>query len=544
MRVTARPQPGALAFPLTALGGALALYAILVVATIIATGGVFEYPLDDPYIHLALAEQIAQGNYGINAGEMSSPGSSPLFPLLLTPFAGSPVQRFLPALWNLVGLAVSAWLWGRLLFEAGYARVGWRRFGYAIAGLGPAVLLMPQVALLGMEHALHAAAALAVVLGLMRHFAGERPGGPTLVVVGALLSSAFRFEAMALGLLAGVALFFTGRRGAGVLAALCAFLPIIVFMGVLTSLGLDPTPSSVQVKLEGDTVGVQSPIASFFLDRLLNLLKPGGILVVVLIVSLLVMRRVLAGVGENRFGWLAVTVIGAGVAHLLVGQIGWMNRYEHYLVVGLVASLVALLPRVDLEPASPRTSPPTPAPRPAPRPAFAIALAAIFIAPFYAYQPGGTVHLPGGAQAIFTQQGQMARFARDVLDAPVAVNDIGRVAWRNPNYVLDLWGLASSEAREIRLGHPTPGWTGNLTEKHDVPVAMVYDHWFQGATGPDWVRMGQFELTVPTRFLGGPAVGFYATTPASVDKLRAKLLEWIPTLAPDSRFIWEEGMEP
>jgi hypothetical protein len=45
------------------------------------TGGTFVYALDDPYIHLAMAEQLVQGHYGINASEPSSPSSSMIWPV-------------------------------------------------------------------------------------------------------------------------------------------------------------------------------------------------------------------------------------------------------------------------------------------------------------------------------------------------------------------------------------------------------------------------------------------------------------------------------
>ncbi len=37
--------------------------------------GVFEYPLDDVYIHLAMASGIARGTYGVNPGEAASAAS-------------------------------------------------------------------------------------------------------------------------------------------------------------------------------------------------------------------------------------------------------------------------------------------------------------------------------------------------------------------------------------------------------------------------------------------------------------------------------------
>jgi hypothetical protein len=49
----------------------LLLSSFLVLHVVKDTGGHFIYPLDDPYIHLALAENLAHGHYGINATEFS-----------------------------------------------------------------------------------------------------------------------------------------------------------------------------------------------------------------------------------------------------------------------------------------------------------------------------------------------------------------------------------------------------------------------------------------------------------------------------------------
>ena len=46
---------------------------VILLATILwMTRGHFSYSLDDAYIHLALAQQIVHGHYGINASESSS----------------------------------------------------------------------------------------------------------------------------------------------------------------------------------------------------------------------------------------------------------------------------------------------------------------------------------------------------------------------------------------------------------------------------------------------------------------------------------------
>ena len=79
------------------------IYTVLVaalIAEVFVKTGHFVYPLDDAYIHLALAEQLAHGQYGTNPGEFSSPSSSLLWPFLLIPFAGTRLHTFVPLIFQ------------------------------------------------------------------------------------------------------------------------------------------------------------------------------------------------------------------------------------------------------------------------------------------------------------------------------------------------------------------------------------------------------------------------------------------------------------
>ncbi|HIF21262.1 MAG TPA: hypothetical protein EYQ27_04970 [Gemmatimonadetes bacterium] len=73
-----KPQPGVwLPVSLFAALLGLTFYQILVF-----NDGHFTYALDDPYIGLAMAEELLHGNYGINPGEPASAASTILRPLL------------------------------------------------------------------------------------------------------------------------------------------------------------------------------------------------------------------------------------------------------------------------------------------------------------------------------------------------------------------------------------------------------------------------------------------------------------------------------
>jgi hypothetical protein len=71
----------------------VALCAGELAAIVLLNGGHFTYALDDAYIHLALARNIAHGHYGVNAGEFAAPASSALWPFLLAPFAALAATR-------------------------------------------------------------------------------------------------------------------------------------------------------------------------------------------------------------------------------------------------------------------------------------------------------------------------------------------------------------------------------------------------------------------------------------------------------------------
>jgi len=501
-------------YPLLALLGVGLWFIVLQARGIVWAGGVFEYPLDDVYIHLAIAEQITLGGYGVNTSEVTSPGSSPLYPLLLTPFSGTEAQRWLPLYWNCVGLVVVALLWGRLIAYAGYRGT----MGVALALLGPVALNTAGVAMTGMEHTLHAAASLCIVYGLFVLADQKRVSG--LLLLGILLAPALRPEGLALALVGAGVLMLSGRIAFGALATVMAVLPVALFVWFLVSLGLDPLPNSVQAKLVGAEDAELGRLARAIGTFRLNLLELPGLLMLGFIVVL----SALAAAAQGGRRWVALGLAAAGLAHLFFGQIGWMERYENYILTSLAAGAVVM--------AHGASSAMT-----ASLPAVLIALAGGI------YMPHAWEEYRFNPRAIHLQQAQTSRFVKDYLKTDVAVNDLGWVAWRNPNYVLDLWGLASDEARTIRIFEPSLGWAGPLVAKRGVPVALIYDtdDWLGYAVGRDWVRVGEFRLDLQRGFLGASFVGVYATSPEHVELVENALLAFEPELPDGTGVIFMDG---
>lgn len=512
-------SPAARMLPVWGMCAALAGFLALEIFAALQAG-VFEYPLDDVYIHLAMASNIARGTYGVNAGEAASAASSILYPFLLMPFPDSAFQRLLPLFWNTLAVVGCGWVWGLIAAEARLSGpVAW-----FMVLAAPVTVNISGVGFTGMEAGPHMLASLAIVLGLWRALNGR--GGAPWLVAAAIAAPLLRYEGLALALLAAGALALAGHRRPAALIAAGAVGGVVAFSLFLVSLGLDPLPGSVLAKTAGLDRAGSLPMR-LFLGLAFNLTKPAGLLLAALVFAAGLFLAAFPTLRRGAaFGILAVAGLAA-IAHLFLGQIGWMHRYEPYILLSLMGAILLAQTAVTGRAAQLM------------RAATAVAAAAAAVAYFptlwgqYVWNP----------RAIHLQQAQMARFAQDYLEVPVAVNDLGRVAWGNPHYVLDIWGLGSAEARRIRFGAtpPAAGWAGPLARAHGVRAAMIYDFWFADAVGPDWVRLAELRMNRPEGALGAWTVTFYATDPAFAPAMRAALERFAPTLPEDAALTILEG---
>ncbi|WP_424944201.1 hypothetical protein [Aliiroseovarius crassostreae] len=468
--------------------------------------GMFEFPLDDVYIHMAMAEQIMAGGYGVNAGEFASASSSPLFSLLLLPFAGQDAQIYVPIFWNVVGLLGAAWLWGRVVADA----LGRDPLSWGIALAGPLALNISGLAFAGMEHTLHVWATMAVVRGIQLEARGDE--GLWLIVPAVILGPLLRFEGLAVSAAAIMFLMLHGRMRLALVLGLATLLPLILYMAFLKSLGLSALPNSVLAKLGGQPW-----------------LRPYRFWAIPGLIGLAWSLTQLIRLPRGSKLWTTYAVLAPALfafsGHCLLGQFGWMNRYEIYALFFLFAMGVLVLGYVA---ASSR-----------------MRLVLLLVLLFLGQEYWKDTMLRGvvSPRAVSLQQAQMARFAKEYVQAPVAVNDLGYVVWRNPNYVLDLWGLASKDALAIRKSDPAPHWAGPLADQTGVELAMIYEAWLYEAVGENWVKLGDLVLDVSNGIIAQSRVAFYATSPEHVAPLGAKLDEFVPTLPEGAHFEFAEGAQ-
>ena len=161
-------------WPLLAGAGLLlAITGLLSVTTTARTGGRFVYPLDDPYIHMAMAKNLSlYGVWGVTPHGFTSTSSSPLWTLLLALvyFVVGPAE-IAPLLLCLVCGLLLLVVTDRLIQEHGLGP--WARAA-TLCGL---VLLVPLPAVLftGQEHVLQTMLSLAFVWAMAAVVNRQRP---------------------------------------------------------------------------------------------------------------------------------------------------------------------------------------------------------------------------------------------------------------------------------------------------------------------------------------------------------------------------------
>lgn len=486
------------AYQLRVTAGAIILSAIYAAAVMLIASPVSFYTMDDPYIHMALAENIARGHFGVNFGEASNPSSSILWPWLLAVSERVGVMLWAPLLIN-ISCFVGSLNVALRFAEARLDRVGRERV-LILVGLGFLAFNVFGVMFTGMEHSLHV---LLTVLAVARVIDGKYD---VTTLNALILAPLVRFEgAIILAFGVGAALvdrkWMFAAAAAGGAASLAG-----VYAWWLTGLGLPVLPSSVLSKsaassslVEGGGGMTDALLANF----IKNIGSPAAPMLAVLMLG-----AVYAAV--KRTGRDRVLALGAIAVLLLATMLGRMDSYARYEVYVLCAAGLALVHLLSAElklvlGSITRTL----------VLGGGLCLVGALLGPYV------LITTPQAARNIERQQYQMHRLVTECWKKPVAINDLGWVSVRNEQYVLDLYGLGNEEARKARAA-AEPGWMKRLADAHDVELAMFYGQWFPDVPA-DWVRVGMIvdEERQVTPYAN--AVQVYATRPEAVEQVRACL---------------------
>lgn len=505
--------------------GALLLFVTALAAVSIqvyrATEGHIGYALDDAYIHMSIARNVAEhGVWGINTDAFASASSSPLWTALLAAaFWLVGVRETLPLLLNLAAAVALIVVLGRLLkaqLLTGQA---------AFATLAAVVLFAPMVPMvwIGMEHSLNNLIVVLLAWSCLELVSPGAQGRAWVLYVLAGLACATRIEGLFVVGGCAVALWSARRRWLAVGACAAGLAPVLLLGVWNLAHGWFFLPASVMMKQT-----VLPPPDATWLGTLVWSVRhayPPAVFVAMLVFAgILLAQSAVASRTLHAQPLLTITVV-TSLLHLGLARFGFLYRYESYaMVLGVLAIGVALQQYAD---------------RIARLVRLVSARDAVLAAVMLAVVAGSertlqsNVVLINTAGHIYRQQRQMGRFVARYYGADaVALNDIGAVSFYSDARVYDLAGLASLEAAVARReGTFDTRYINNWLAQGQVPIAIVYDFWYpqERRFYDRWQRVGRW-ITDDQDELTEGAVTFYARTAEEATRLRRHLDDFTTTL--------------
>jgi hypothetical protein len=504
------------------------------------SGNSLIYPLDDAYIHMSLAKNLAlHGVFGVTADGFTACSSSPLWVFLIS------------AVYALVG--VHTWpplafgfFFGLILIVAAceiLLRSGASRFSTIFSVTALCLFIpLPVLVLSGMEHVLH------ILLSVLLMFwaasfiteprvpAWMRFALPTTIAAAVMI----RFET--LFLVGAIVLLLLLRR---------RFLPAGLFLGAalapIAILGLYSVskgwfflPTSLLLKGRmPEFLSLASVVRSAGFAAFSQLLGTPHLMIAMVALVVIYLWRGTRGASPWDRGQVMICLsLITILVHLQYARLNFnlLGRYEGYLLGMAILSVGC----ADLSVVFQNL-----------RAAFAkksnileflpLSIAVLLVlAPLFQHGVQTATQFPAGRRSLYRQQYQMARFLAAYYNtSSVAANDIGAVNFFTRIRCLDLYGLANREICRLKLaGRFDTRALNQLAMAENTRVAIVYDSWFQDQLynqffsprlPASWRRVAVWR-TEGAVLSADDHVTFYAVNPAEALRLKQSLSQFASQL--------------
>jgi hypothetical protein len=488
--------------------------------------GHFAYALDDAYIHMAIAKNLAQHRvWGLSQYGFNSSSSSLLWTSLLAlVYCLFGVNEITPFVLNLI-FATSV---------CGLAHVLLRKFrlhdAFILAALLLLIFITPLISLIfsGLEHILHTLISIAFVYCSANALAGQKstsPGRPFWLLLAPLLVMA-RYEGLFMVLIVGCLLVLRGQVKCALLLFGLGILPVTLYGLFSVAHGWYFLPNSVLLKGNAPKLTSLRALLGLAVYTYHQLWENRHVLMLVLAALAILCFQQSRSADRPRgsaAAMMTIILIATTLLHVLFARTGWFYRYEAYLVA--LGIFVAAASLGECLPARlPARINATLAPGYG---AWAL-LVLLVMAPFILRAKAALAIVPRATTNIYQQQYQMGRFVREFYQGDaIAANDIGAVNYLAEIKCLDLVGLGSLDvAKAKQAGCYTTRQIRDLARSKQVRIAIVYDHWLQrdgiGGVPPEWIKVGQWKIS-DNVVCGGDTVSFYAVDPSAADRLRRDL---------------------
>ncbi|MFP3596082.1 hypothetical protein [Chryseobacterium sp. SIMBA_029] len=471
------------------------------------------YPVDDVYIHLEVAKNIADKFlFSINSNSFDPASSSILYSfflsLLIKVFGDS---SYYPLFINLTfGVLTSFYATNFVVLQYG------KKFALFFALLLQPLAMIYLSSILGMEHTIHIFLIVLFFIFYNKLALGNVKAFSHLLIVVFFLG-AVRFESMFF--ISAVIFVFIGQKKfrQGLLIGLVGFFPIIIYGLYSLLMGGLFFPNSVLVKSNFHVSDVQSFItilkSKFLSVDYIKYLLPFSIFYFIYAFSRyrnLKLQRVL------EMEALPIIILLTSYGQLIFGIMTF--RYENYLMIAYLFILVKIcdyyLKTSDFS--IPKLSA-----------VLFIGYSVVFgLFKMYWYHPV----LYTDSKNLYYNQYKLAQFLKKYYHSETIVaNDIGAITYFTNIEVLDMYGLGSTDIAKYKYKNFGKNdfsyFMGELSNRKNARIAAIYPEWFVGQIPKNWVLVGKWKMS-NFRNPNIRYVNFYAVTKSDIPYLRKRLKEF------------------
>ncbi len=507
---------------------------ILFRESITVNQGIFTYVLDDTYIHMAMAKNLAlHGIWGVDKYGFTSSSSSPLWILLLScVYFLFGVNTFVPLILNLILATIFIFI--------SYSIFKFYKLPSAYNLIFVLFLIfftpIPAVVFTGMEHILQIVLIISFVFIAVQMLSKDKTGDLEyfILLILAALVVAVRYEDAILVSIVAV-MFLLQKRLWNFLSVICASTIPVFAYGIFSIMnGWFFLPNSLITKtifVESKTKLLSSEGFLVLWNNFINITNIYIFIPLVLALSILIFRF-----NKNKTFWdapslMIIIFIGTALLHMIVARVGWFYRYEAYLIsFGIMAIAVGIS---EYLPAVSRLNK-----KLAYRHLAVILVILLLFIPLSGRGYNSFNEVPTATHNIYDQQYQMALFIQHYYQGDaISLNDVGAVNYIADIKSVDLLGLSGlNVSKAILNGRYTINDVDSITRQNHVKVVIVYENLYRnyltGGLPYNWIKVGQWKI--PNRitcFMD--TVSFYVIDPQDEENLTKNLREFSSKLPPD-----------
>lgn len=475
----------------------------------------FAFPMDDPYIHLAMGKNLAlNGSWGPMAGTFNSSSSSLLYTLIISLFFFLGIGGFS----TLFIINIISSIGSLFAFEKAIKEVGFSADSYIVLVIS-FVLIIPlyHIAFLSMEHTLHIWLILLAITRAARYIANNDSNTKHIIslsVVTALATMA-RYETLFFALVVGLILLYRKQVKNALLFGTITLLPIVIFGVISVANGESFLPNSVLIKgvRSGDTNWLYYAKYAFRWAKTIFENPDYGVAFMILL-SVLVWK-----IKEKIFDiayWYSFIALSVLILHGSFAKIGWLARYEAYLFGLALISFAFIYEKFSTNPKK-KVIP------------FLIIALLLVIRTF-----PNTYNYRYGMQNIYDQQYQMAQFVKKYYnESEIVLNDIGTTSYFTNAKYLDIWGLANYDIVEYKLknGDIDQDIVSRLAYNRNAEIAIIYSENTFDYVPIEWNKVASW--TIKNRQVSNFATVYFYAINESTEELEANVRRFSKNLPPE-----------